>query len=73
MANCISKKINKDHSLVYEEDMKNVIPFLKGKTRIGLERGGIRGKIYTVVHSIKKPQEKITLAPLQTGMWWRDL
>ena len=43
MGNCISKKINKDHPFIYEEDMKNVIPFLKGKTRIGLERGWDQG------------------------------
>ena len=72
MGNCISK-ISKDRFFDFEEDMKNVILFLKGKIRISPEWGGIRGITYTRAHSIKKLSEKMTLAPLETGMWWRDL
>ena len=73
MGNCISK-INKDHFFACEEEMKNVIPFFKGKLRTCVE-DGIRGKTYTGVHSIKKYSNIIMFAPLplQTGAWWRSL
>ena len=71
MGNCISK-INKDHFFAFEEIRKNDILFSKGKTRLLLEIYA-RGKGYTGFHSIRKIPEIINLAPLQTGMWWRDL
>ena len=66
MANCISK-INKDHFFAFEEFMKNDILFLKGKARLVLDMG-TRGTNMGV-HSIRKLQEIMTLAPLQTGVW----
>ena len=69
MGNCISK-INKDHFFVFEEEMKNDILFFKGKTKCIIEMCP-RGKKYTGIHSIKKYSK--TFAPLQTGMWWRNL
>ena len=36
MGNCISK-INKDHFLAFEEEIKNEILFFKGKTRCIIE------------------------------------
>ena len=42
----------------------------KGKTRCITEICA-RGKKYTGIHSIKKYPK--TFAPLQTGMWWRNL
>ena len=68
MGNCISK-INKDPFLVYEKLMKNDIFFSKGKIRSALEMG----TIYTESYSIMKFSEIMTLAPLQTGVWWKDL
>ena len=70
MGNCISRT-SKDRLLDLEEFMKNKTSFEKGKARPGLDRL-IRGT-YTRIHSIKKLPEKITVAPLQTGAWWRDL
>ena len=46
MGNNISK-INKDLFFACEEEMRNIIPFFKGKMRTGVENG-IRGKPYTV-------------------------
>ena len=69
MGNNISK-ILKDHFLLFEEDMKNEILFCKGKVRSGIEICA-RGKKYTGVYSIKKYSK--TFAPLQTGMWWKNL
>ena len=71
MGNCISK-INNDHSFVFEEKMKNDIFFLKGKTRSDLKLGA-RGKTYTGFHSIRTFSEIMMLAPLQIGVWLRDL
>ena len=72
MGNCISK-INKDRFFACEEEMKNVIPFFKGKIRTGLEEV-IRGKTYTGLHSIKKYSNIMTFASLpQTGVWWKNL
>ena len=70
MGNCISK-INKDHFFVTEEFMKTDILFSNGVTRLTLECD--TKKTYTEVHFIKKNPEKINPAPLQTGLWWRDL
>ena len=70
MGNCISK-INKDHFFAFEEEIKKMTLFFKGKTRPGLDmvtRGTYKGS-----HSIKKFSEIMTLAPLQTGSWWRNL
>ena len=69
MVNCISK-INKDHVFAFEEEMKNDIFFFKGKTRCIIEMCA-RGKKYTGTHSMKKYSK--TFAPLQTGMWGRNL
>ena len=71
MGNCISK-INKDRFFAYEESMKNNIPFFKGNARVFFEMCA-RNKTYTGLHSIKKYSNIMTLAPLQTGVWWRVL
>ena len=63
MGNCISK-INKDQFFAFEEEMKNDIIFF-------VIEMCARGKKYTGIHSIKKYSE--TFAPLQIGMWWRNL
>ena len=67
MGNCISK-INKDHFFACEEEMKNIIPFFKGKIRAGVGEG-IRGKTYAGLHSIKKHSNIMTFTPIQTGAW----
>ena len=69
MGNCISKT-NKEYFLAFEKEIKNEILFSKGKTRCVLEMRA-KGKKYTGVHPIKKYSK--TLAPFQTGMWWRNL
>ena len=51
--------------------MKTDILFSNGVARLTLECG--TKKTYTEVHFIKKNPEKINPAPLQTGLWWRDL
>ena len=71
MGNCISK-INKDHFFACEEKMKNIIPFFKRKIKTGVEEG-IRGKAYTGLHFMKKYSNIMTFAPLETGVWWRNL
>ena len=65
VANSISK-IDKDHFFAFEEEMKNDVLFLKGKTRFIIEMCA-RGKKYTGIHSIRKYSK--TFAPLQTGVW----
>ena len=69
MSNCISK-INKDGFFAVEEFMKNDIFFSNRRVRFNLEMG-TRGGTYMGLHSIMKYSK--TLAPLQTGMWWRSL
>ena len=69
MGRCISK-VNKDHFFAFEEFMKNDILLSNRMTRFGLDM--VTRKIYTGIHSIRQIPEKITLAPLQTGVWWRD-
>ena len=49
--------------------MKNDILSSKGKRRRTLEMG----RIYTKTHSIRKFSEIMTLSPLETGVWWREL
>ena len=71
MGNCISK-VNKEHFFAFEGKMKNCISFLKGKIRSDLEIG-TRGKTYMGFHSVRKFPEIMMLAPLQTGVSWRDL
>ena len=71
MGSCISN-INKDHFFAYEGSMKNNILFFKGNARAFLEMCA-RCKTYTELHSIKKYSNIMTLVPLQTGVWWRDL
>ena len=71
MGNGISK-INKDRFYACEEEFKNIIPFFKGKIRTGVEEG-IRGKIYTRLHCLKKYSNIMTFTPVQTGAWWRSL
>ena len=68
MGNCISK-INKDHFFAFEEEMKNKTSFEKGRLRRGLNM--ITGGTYMKLYSIKRYSK--TLAPLQTGVWWRGL
>ena len=70
MGNCISK-INKDHFFAVEEFMKNDIFFPNGTIRYHLDM--LYRGTYTGVYFIKKLPEKVTLAPLQTGAWWRHL
>ena len=70
MGSCISK-INKDRFFAVEELMKNDILFSGGIIRFGLDM--LTGGTYMRLHSIKKIAEKITFAPFQTGVWWRDL
>ena len=55
----------------YKEFIKNDIFFSNGIKRLKLDIV-TRGR-YTGPHSITKLPEKITLAPLQTGLWWRHL
>ena len=69
MGRCISK-INRDHLFAFEEFMKNDILFSNRTTRHGLDI--VTSKTYMGIHSIRKISEKITLAPSQTGVWWRD-
>ena len=69
MVNC-SSKVNKDHFFAFEEEMKNYILFFKGKARCIIEICA-RGKKYTGIHSMKKYSK--TFAPLQSGMWGRNL
>ena len=71
MGNYISK-INKDYFFAFEEEIKNDTSSFKGKAKSNLEKA-IRGKTYTGFHSIKKFSNIITLAKLQTGVWWRNL
>ena len=70
MGNCISK-ISKDHLLGLEEFVKNKTSFEKGKVRPGLNR--LTRGTYTRIYFVKGFSKKETLAPLQTGAWWRDL
>ena len=51
--------------------MKNDIFFPNGTIRYHLDM--LYRGTYTGVHFIKKLPEKVTLAPLQTGAWWRHL
>ena len=67
----VFSKINKDHFFAVEEFMKNDIFFSNGRIRYHLDM--LYRGTHTGVHFIKKLPEKITLAPLQTGMWWRSL
>ena len=68
MGNCVSK-INKYHFFVIEEFMKNDALLSNGVTRLALEWG--TKKTYAGVHSIRKFSK--TLAPLQAGVWCRNL
>ena len=68
MGNCISK-INKDRFFVYEEYMKNKTSLEKGKTSRALEVGS-RGGTHVGAHSFLGFSEIMTLAPLQTEIWW---
>ena len=68
MGNCISKTSN-DRLLGLEEFMKNKTSFEKGKVWPGLDR--LTSGTYTRIHSMKKYSK--TLAPLQTGVWWKHL
>ena len=68
MVNCISRT-SKDHFFANKEGMKNKTSFEKGKVRHGLDM--VAGGTYMKLYSIKKYSK--TLAPLQTGMWGRNL
>ena len=68
MGNCISK-INKGHFYVYKEYMRNKTSLEKGKTRRALEMG-TRGGTHMGVQALLTFSEIMTLAWLQTGMWW---
>ena len=68
MENCISR-ISKDHFLAFEERMKNKALFEKGSVRRGHDM--VTGGTYMKLYSIKKYSK--TLAPLETGMWWRNI
>ena len=68
MGNCISK-INKDHFFVYEGYVKNNTSLEKGKRRRAIEMG-IKGGTYRGAHSLFRFSKIMTLAPLQTGVWW---
>ena len=68
MGNCISK-VFKNHFFAFEEGIKNKTSFGKGRVRRGLEM--VTGGTYMKLYSIKKYSK--TLAPLQTGMWRRNL
>ena len=63
MGNYISKN-NKDHFFAFEEGMKNITSFEKGRVRRGLDM--VTGGTYMNLYSIKKYSK--TLAPLQTGI-----
>ena len=67
MGNYISK-INKDPFLVYEEVIKNDFLLAKG---VALDMG-TKGTC-TGAYSLMRFSEIMTLALLQTGVWWRDL
>ena len=49
--------------------MKSKTSFEKGRVRRGLDM--VTGGTYMKLYSIKKYSK--TFAPLQTGMWWRNL
>ena len=68
MGNFISK-ISKDHFTGFEEEAKNKTFFEKGRVRRGIDM--VTGGTYMKLYYIKKYSNK--LAPLQTGMWWRNL
>ena len=71
MGNCISK-INKDHFFFFffvEELMKNEILFSKGIARLVLESGTMVGT-YMGAHYLLRFSEIMTLASLQTVVWW---
>ena len=70
MGNCISK-ISKERLFVLEEFMKNKTSFEKEMARPGLDM--LTRVTYMSIHSIKGFSRKEMFAPLQTGMWWRDL
>ena len=69
MGNCMSR-IHKDPSFVYEE-MKNDPVFSKGLFRLAFYMSSKRP--YTGGHSLINIPEIMTLAPLQTEVWWRGL
>ena len=68
MGNCISR-ISEDHFFAFEEDMKNKTSLKKGRVRRGLDV--VTGGTYMKLYSVKKYSKMI--APLQTGIWWRNL
>ena len=68
MGNCISKTF-KGLFFAFEEGMKSKTSFEKGRVRRGLDM--VTGGTYMKLYSIKKYSK--TFAPLQTGMWWRNL
>ena len=70
MGNCISK-ISKDRLLAFVEFMKNKTFFEKGRKSPSLD--SLTGGTYKRIHSIKGLSKKETFAPLQVGMWWRNL
>ena len=69
MGNCISK-ISKDRLLGLEEFLKNKTSFEEAKARPDLNI--LTVGTYTRIHSVKGLSRK-TLAPLKTGVSWRDL
>ena len=70
MGNSISK-ILKDQIFSFEELMKNKNSFEKGRIRPSLDK--FTGRTHTRIHFIKGLSKKEVLAPLQTGIWWRNL
>ena len=70
MENCISMII-KDRILAFEKFMKNKTSFEKGKVKLGLDR--LTGVTYTKIYSIKGLSKKEASAPLQAGMWWKNI
>ena len=70
MGNCLSK-ISKDRLFGLEKFIKNATFFEKRKVKPSLYR--LTGGTYTRIHSIKGLSKKETFAPLQTGVWWRQV
>ena len=60
-----------DGLFVLEEFMKNKTSFEKRRVKPGLDR--LTGGTYMRIHSIGGLSKKEAFAPLQTGMWRRNL
>ena len=70
MGNCTSK-ILKDHFFAFQEFLKNDTLLSGGMMSLALDWGT---KVTCMeVHSIRKATYSERLAPVQAGIWWRNL